>query len=209
MIERGRSAGREFGQPIPQDDGEEEICYQITIPNTSEWRVLLHSLVLHWTAGRYWKRTKDGRRIKDIQQKGWQIYETLQPCSKPDPIEPEIIEIIRTLVKKKGCCFMLKSCCCGENQQTLEGVPDDTAMIPSEIEDGITPVDVPTPTDGGFDSWKCRVSQAIIDLWYGAVLDMRNLVSIASFNTSQVRTLISDVFEAVDGGNLYTFLWEI
>ena len=209
MPNHGRSAGKEFGQPIPQDDGEDTLCYQITIPNTSEWRVLIHSLVLHWTSGRYWKRTATGRTIKDIQAKGWEIYETLQPCENGNETEPEIIEIVRNIFKDKCVCMQINCGCCNGNQQVLEGVPNAEAMIPDDTENGLIPTDVPTPTDGGFDDWKCRVSQAIIDLWYGAVLDMRNLIDIGEANTAQVREIVSSVFGLVDGGNLYEFIWNI
>lgn len=201
----GRS--REFGQPIPPDDGIETVCYQLEIPDTSEWRVLLHTLVLIWTRGRYWKRTKTGREIKDVQATGWEIYNTLKLCDEqedcPDPTEIEVIRHVKEVI----CMTCTCGCDCPQPPQLdVENIED---VFPIEREDPPPPPLAVPPPHATHEDEKCWIAKHILVLLSQAIDGMRNFVEIGEANYGTMIDDIRSILGGVKGGIAYSRLWVI
>lgn len=147
--DKGRG-GRELGNLIPQDDGFETICYQVTIPDTPEWRTVLFTLIYKFSEARYWKRTATGRRITDVQETGLQILDSLKVCD--ELTQDQIDQILDAINNQCGCCGM-KNCCCNGQTETSDVV--DTS---EEIPDYPLPLDGDTQEDEEWFDWKCKAS---------------------------------------------------
>ena len=196
-----------FRIPLAVDFPSDRRCLKLEIPDSDEW----HHLFLSWihVASKGGSYIVEQGSIRENQKHWREIFDSIEACSGEQSggeSEQETNEIIR-IIKQELINNMCGCSCCSNGGVMLEGVSSAEDLIPDDIGIGDVPNDVTTPTDSGFDSRKCKIAQYILDAWYGAVLNMRNLVAIGEQNTSDVQVLIDGAFDIVDGGELYSWLW--
>jgi len=146
--DKGRG-GRELGNLIPQDDGFDTVCFQVTLPNTPDWINAFYTLVYKFSEGRYWKRTASGRRIADVQETGLQILDSLTVCD--ELTQDQINQILDAINNQCGSCGMNK-CCCPETPLS------DAVNVNEEIPDYPLPLEGDTQDDDPWFFWKCQAS---------------------------------------------------